>query len=69
MKKALVLSVKLATNTQLVFTCSCSVIETLKQVVKYVRSLYCQLQTDFTRCSDVSIVDLEQVNAALVAMY
>ena len=40
-KKALILSVKLALNTQLVFTCSKSGVETLEQVVKYVESLYC----------------------------
>ena len=39
-KKALVLSVKLALNTQLVFTCSKSGVGTLEQVVKYVQSLY-----------------------------
>ena len=38
MKKALVLSVKLALNTQLVFTCSKSSKETVEQVVKYVQS-------------------------------
>ena len=38
-KKALVLSIKLALNTQLVFTCSNAGIETLEQVVKYVQSL------------------------------
>ena len=38
-KKALVLSVKLALNTQLVFTCSNAGIETLEQVVKNVQSL------------------------------
>ena len=40
-KKALVLLVKLAFNTQLVFTCSKSYIETLEQVMKYVQSSYC----------------------------
>ena len=38
-KKALVLSVKLALNNQLIFTCSNTGIETLEQVVKYVKSL------------------------------
>ena len=38
-KKALVLSLKLALNTQLVFTCSNAGTETLEQVVKYVQSL------------------------------
>ena len=36
-KKTLVLSVKLVLNTQLVFTCSNAVTETLVQVVKYVQ--------------------------------
>ena len=55
MKKALVLSVKLALNTQLVFTCSNAGIETVEQVVKNVQSL--------THCSDLSIVDCEKVIA------
>ena len=38
-KKASVLSIKLALNTQVVFTCSNTGIETLEQVVKYVQSL------------------------------
>ena len=38
-KKAVVVSIKLALNTQLVFTCSNAGIETLEQVVKYVQSL------------------------------
>ena len=38
-KQAFVLSVNLAFNTQLVFTCSNTDIETLEQVVKYVESL------------------------------
>ena len=37
-KKALVLYVKLALNTQLVFTCSKSSIETREQVMDYVQS-------------------------------
>ena len=37
-KKAVVVSIKLALNTQLVFTCSNAGIETLEQVVKYVQS-------------------------------
>ena len=63
-RKALGLSVKLDLNTQLVFTCSKSDIETVEQVLKYVQSLYCWIWTDFTRCPDVFIVDFEQVNAA-----
>ena len=39
MKNALLLSVKLALITQLVFTCSNAGIETLEQVVKHVESL------------------------------
>ena len=39
MKKALLLSVKLALNTQMVFTCSNAGIEPLEEVVKYVESL------------------------------
>ena len=38
-KKALVLSLKLALNTQLVVTCSNAGVEALEQVVKYVQSL------------------------------
>ena len=38
-KKALVLSVKLALNNQLILICSNTGIETLEQVVKYVKSL------------------------------
>ena len=41
MKKALVIFVKLAFNTQLVFTSSKSDRETLDQVMKYVQSFYC----------------------------
>ena len=58
-KKALVLSLKLAPNTQLVFTCSNAGTETLGQVVKYVQSL-------LTHYSDLSIVDCEKVNAVWV---
>ena len=39
MKKALVLPIKLALDTQVVFTRSNASIETLEQVVKYVQSL------------------------------
>ena len=66
MEKALVLSVKLALNTQLVFTCSKSGTETVEQVAKYIQSLYCYLGTDFTRCFNVSYLNFEQVNAAWV---
>ena len=41
LKKALGLFEKLALDTQLVFTCSKSGIETLEQLMKYAQSLYC----------------------------
>ena len=40
-KKALGLFEKLDLNTQLVFTCLKSGIETLEQLVKYAESVYC----------------------------
>ena len=64
MKKVLVLTVKLAFNTQLVFICSKSGKETLEQVVKHVQKFSCW--TDFTCCSDGSTVDFKQVNTAWV---
>ena len=58
-KKALLSSVKLALNTQLVFTCSNAGIETLEQSCEIcLKSL--------THCFDLSIVDCEKVNAVWV---
>ena len=56
-------------NSQTAFTCSKSTMETLVNNEKHqndiLESLY-KLCTNFTRCSGVSIVDFEQVNASWV---
>ena len=57
-------------NSQTAFTCSKSTMETLINNEKHQNdilvSLY-KLCTNFTRCSGVSIVDFEQVNAGWVS--
>ena len=55
-----------ATKSKRLFTCSKLTIERPEQCVMSMTSfwcLYCQLWTDFTHCSGVSVVDFKQENA------